>query len=273
VDNDAELQDIIQETRTVFSVLRYRTNFIEDVEIRKAKMWGQVQGWKDQQIETVYPVTPKSGCDTCQTFSAEPEVSIDSLALDNIPPYHANCTCTLVDSLTLSESLKDEIGSLPPPKGAKMSDEPADKPLPDTKGTARCPECGKTAILKKDTPDIYNCRACKTSFRLAQDENEEVEDKTKQSEFAKCVVKATARLRTQHPDWDEGRIRMLAETACDHILQDTDDEEDESLADGSKMESCVLKVKARLRKKNPGWSDKKIKSSAFAICTAQLKGK
>jgi hypothetical protein len=65
---------------------------------------------------------------------------------------------------------------------------------------------------------------------------------------------------------------MAAEAACDHHLQE-EEEDDEDLTDADKMERCVLKVKSQLRNKNPDWSEDRIKSSAFAICTSQLKGK
>jgi len=42
--------------------------------------------------------------------------------------------------------------------------------------------------------------------------------------------------------------------------------------DATKLERCVLSVKAQLRKKNPGMSEKEIKTRAFKICNAQLKG-
>jgi hypothetical protein len=53
-------------------------------------------------------------------------------------------------------------------------------------------------------------------------------------------------------------------------IQDTAQESQEDLEDGS-LESCVLKVKNRLRKENPDMSEKTIKSKAFAICNASLK--
>jgi hypothetical protein len=48
----------------------------------------------------------------------------------------------------------------------------------------------------------------------------------------------------------------------------------EELEDGvspSKLERCVLKVKQSLRKRYPGWGEKRIKSSAFAICNSRIK--
>jgi len=41
--------------------------------------------------------------------------------------------------------------------------------------------------------------------------------------------------------------------------------------DGAKLERCVLKVKASLRKEHPDWDADRIKSSAFAICNSRLK--
>jgi hypothetical protein len=41
--------------------------------------------------------------------------------------------------------------------------------------------------------------------------------------------------------------------------------------DGAKLDRCVSRVKAQLKKKNPGKSDKEVESSAWAICRSQLK--
>lgn len=41
--------------------------------------------------------------------------------------------------------------------------------------------------------------------------------------------------------------------------------------DGEKMDRCVDGVKASLRKRYPRWSQQKVESSAFAICTSRLK--
>jgi hypothetical protein len=55
-------------------------------------------------------------------------------------------------------------------------------------------------------------------------------------------------------DLDQDRVRDEAE-----------------VEDQDKMERCVLKVKQSLRKKNPGWSEKRVKSAAHAICNKQLR--
>jgi hypothetical protein len=48
-------------------------------------------------------------------------------------------------------------------------------------------------------------------------------------------------------------------------------EDIEELEDETKLERCVMKVKASLRKRFPGWSAEKIKTSAFKICNSRLK--
>jgi len=277
VNNDTDPAEIARATRAVLESFRYRTDFIEDVEIRKAYSLGVAYGLRAQQVDEIYSVARKEACSACKSHHAQP-IELEHVVMDDVPPYHASCSCALTQYKEMTQlrdaTVLDAEGSLPPPKGVKMSEEPADKPLPDTGGHAKCPKCGKTAIKKKDTPDIYICRACKTSFRVVTDVEDaasQVGPRTKRAGFLKCVARAKARLRSQHPDWDEGRIEIAAEVACDHHLQD--EEEVENLTDGEKMDRCVSRVKARLRKKNPNMSEEKATSSAFAICNSQLKGK
>jgi len=277
VNNNIEPADITKTTRAVLESFAYRTDFIEDVEIRKAYNLGAAWGLRNQEIDQIYSVARKGACAVCKSHHAQP-IELEYVGMDDVPPYHASCSCALTQHKEMTQlrdaTVQDAEGSLPPPKGVKMSEEPADKPLPGTNGIVKCPKCGKTAIKKKDTPDVYNCRACKTSFRVVTDVEDaasQVGPRTKRAGFLKCVARAKARLRSQHPDWDEGRIEIAAETACDHHLQD--EEETKSLTDGEKMDRCVSKVKARLKKKDPDMSEDKLTSSAFAICNSQLKGK
>lgn len=289
VPQNIPTEDLVRTVRSVFDSLRYRTRFIEDVEIRKARGWGEVRArHNDDDINNIYTVpTGEDTCDSCKAH-AQQVIHKGLVTLEDIPPFHAACNCKLMFVDAVTETVQD--GAI---------DDPSDYDVPKEDYHA-CPNCGKTAIRKKDTPDIYNCRACKTSFRVEQpkvskvpedqdempgpiqqmDENTEdkLGPKSRQTQFSKCVLKAKARLRSQHPDWDEGKIEMLAEVACDHHLQRTNDieneeSEDVAIEDVAKLERCVLKVKKQLRKEHPDWDEDKIKSSAFAICNAQLKGK
>jgi hypothetical protein len=226
VTDSLDPEELVTETRSVLDSFKHRTDFIEDVEIRKARQWGQVQAWKDMGAAELFSVSgnPLTQCDECKSRTV---TTLDTLSLADIPPYHANCNCSLTDTapveITIENSFKDQ--ELTPSVTVAPGD-PVDKPLPDTGNVTSCPKCGKTAIENKEIPDHYFCRACGNGFEL-KDEDDEVEDRTKsrlgprskQSQFKKCVQKAKSRLRSQHPDWDEGKIEIQAETACDHLLQ------------------------------------------------------
>jgi ribosomal protein L37AE/L43A len=257
VNNTDTPDEIVQQTRAVFEALEYRTKFIEDVEIRKARNYGNLVGLRDNGVKAVaIQVINNTACATCQSHSQS--LLHTSLAdLESVPPFHAACHCIMVNP---EATTGQQDGVAPGSSRGKI-----DEPLPETKGIANCPKCGKTAVRKLDTPDVFKCRNCRHSFRALVDKK--APKGSKQSQFAKCVVKAKARLRTQHPTWDEGRIEMMAEVACDHILQD------KQITDGEKMDRCVARVKTQLRKENPKWSDDRVESSAFAICNSSLKGK
>ena len=277
VDNNELPTEIKTKTRAVFDTLQYRAEFIEDVEVRKAYSLGIIAGAKakavhDIDIKVWSTIISDEACVNCQAKNGQ-LIPVANITIEDLPPYHAGCQCTLhVEYSDRKLTTQDAYSDGQPEPGDIKEGE-----------YTTCPKCGKTAIRKKDTPDIYNCRACGHSFRVVQDDidAEKQEDgklkkpskvgpRSKRTQFTKCVMKAMSRLRAQHPDWDEDKLEMLAEAACDHLLQDSGDEE---IEDGAKLERCVLRVKTQLRSEHPGWSEDKIKSSAFAICNASLKGK
>lgn len=57
------------------------------------------------------------------------------------------------------------------------------------------------------------------------------------------------------------------------FIHQEEEQKNETAEDGTKLERCVLQVKSQLRSKHPGWDDKKVKSSAYAICNASLSKK
>lgn len=77
------------------------------------------------------------------------------------------------------------------------------------------------------------------------------------------IAAATASLGDMPPLHPHSKMQMVV----------AEDGEGDSVAeeDGAKLDRCVKSVKAQLRKKNPGKSEKEITSSAFAICRSQLK--
>jgi hypothetical protein len=268
-----DADDIVFKTRAVFDAFEYRTSFIEDVEMRKAKIFGMAIAIRDtvQDVTVASYTTSENPCPTCKSRNAVP-IDLTNLILDYVPPYHANCSC-------IFEQTKIRI----PTQDWDTGKPSADTPLPEqSDDTQKCPKCGKTAIRNKDTPDVYNCRACSTSFKVSREIiskrpeiKKKVEDNTlvgreaqgRKYKFMKCKMKIATKLREKHPDWDESRIQSAAELACVHYLVD-----EKSLEDAT-LEECVLSVKKSLRKKNPDWDMDKIKSSAYAICNSKRKGK
>lgn len=80
-----------------FSVLEYRPRFIEDVELKKAKMVGKIAALKDAGITDIKIQKSQDSCDTCRNNTIQNSISLASgLIFDDIPPYHANCHCSLL---------------------------------------------------------------------------------------------------------------------------------------------------------------------------------
>lgn len=90
------LEDVAKATRAVFDALEFRTDFIEDVEIRKASMYGNAIGAMVSKKASHWgtKVSHDSTCATCRTMS-EKMFGMDQFSLEDVPPHHANCSCEL----------------------------------------------------------------------------------------------------------------------------------------------------------------------------------
>lgn len=192
-----EPAELVNKTRAVFDSLKFRTDFIEDVEIRRAHSLGLIYGGlatgKEVGRSIAAGVDP---CERCLRHSGQ-EFSLADATIEDIPPYHASCTCGL-DMSTIEVGFQDE--DIDSPKGYMQESD-----------YSKCPECGSTAIRKKDTPDIFNCRKCGHSFRTVEDKDEPIED---QEKFERCVMHLKQSLRKSHPDWDEKKIKSVAIATC-----------------------------------------------------------
>jgi hypothetical protein len=200
--------DVLRELHVAFDAVRYRTDFIWDVEIRKAYGFGRVLGMRFLNEYGFQLVAHPDACDRCQALDGM-IISAQAAYLEDIPPLHPH---SRMKFQTVQESpdivgWTDATASLPEPEIVPV------KPLKGTEQIVQvCPRCNTTALYQPKS-DNYYCMRCNKP------------------------VKAT-----------------------DSVIEDQD-----------KLERCVLKVKQQLRKKNPGMSEKTIKSKAFAICNAQLK--
>lgn len=79
----------IQKVKAAFDALKYRNDFIEDVEIRKAFNFGVLQAGKDKGRTTWMLDIPEDACESCKA-SANVTFSIDKTDIEDLPPLHAN---------------------------------------------------------------------------------------------------------------------------------------------------------------------------------------
>ena len=214
--NMADISDPSQaavQARAVFDALKYRTDFIEDVEVRKAHSYGQIEGNRLLGLEIATSMaTGENPCLECISRQERP-FEIEFATIDDVPPHHANCNCTLVSSVS-------DVGLQDVAPSKRYPDNPTEPDAQDPSGVipdgefSECPKCGRTASRTKNTPDIYSCKACSHTFRRIQSNDEEPQDLEDGSKLERCVLNLKTSLRKSHPDWDEKKIKSVAIATC-----------------------------------------------------------
>lgn len=145
---NTETPDLVTMTRAIFESTKFRTQFIEDVEVRKAETYGKViaYGLNTKEQAFVISIVSDGACAKCN--EREISLSIATLTLDSVPPYHAGCSCILKFKKNQMDLFQDSI----------------------EEESTECPKCGKTAIKSKETTDTYKCRACSYTFKKIVDD-------------------------------------------------------------------------------------------------------
>lgn len=215
VNNELPLEEMPRIVRAVFESVEYRADFIEDVEVRRANRYGQVVAARAIGVQKMVSDLSNHN-DTCHTCLHKEGHPIDTITitLDDVPPYHAGCNCTL--GIYRTAPVKDSMLQRMSSKGDNIDDPPDE--MMDSGDIAKCPDCGKTALKKKDTPDTYCCRACGLCFY--EEEAEDVEDTTEvdstveDGTLEKCVLGVKRSLRKEHPEWSEDKIKSSAFAIC-----------------------------------------------------------
>lgn len=90
--NIAELEKSvrIQKVRAIFDSLRHRTDYIFDVEIRKARNLGILEGAKALGYQEWSLLVSDDTCESCKLVSETTFKLTDSISLDDVPPLHPN---------------------------------------------------------------------------------------------------------------------------------------------------------------------------------------
>ncbi len=162
-NNMSDISEIIRTTHAVFDSVEFRTKFIEDVEIRKAKNLGEAIAQKILGKQQVVSVAADTSCDKCIRFNNR-ITDLGLLVIDDLPPHHAGCACTMqFDPGIDSVKINDNTVGLGGTKTTTM-EEPVPGDIAEGELVA-CPKCGKTAVRTKNTTDIYSCKACSYSFQ------------------------------------------------------------------------------------------------------------
>jgi hypothetical protein len=144
------------ELHVAFDAARYRTDFIYDVEIRKAYNFGKVLGLKFFNKVAIRVVPNTGACDRCRAVARNIEDPAFT-TIDNVVPIHSGCKCE-IQVVTIKEPFEDEV----------------------------------------------------------------VEDADK---LERCVLKVKADLRRRHPDWDEKKIKSSAFAICSKKVKKEEDVE------------------------------------------------
>lgn len=237
-DNNMTPTELASKTRAVFESMQFRTNFIEDVEIRKAGALGKSRGFASRGISQVFSTinpssTPCPICISRHNTSIQTNISI----VDLLPPHHAHCNCS-VSTEPSSQSFQIENSE------ETLVDQPQVNgrvaPTPGMENTTtNCPKCGKTAT-KASNKEIWSCAACKHKF----DDAAVLEDRIKRSkhaQFRRCVSRFKARIKSKKPEMEDDKLEGMAETACGHLRDELHTEEEIDEVIDEIIENATLK--------------------------------
>lgn len=331
-----EIENAMDELHIAFDAVRYRTDFIVDVESRKSYNYGQLLALRLMGAYGYQLVAHDEACDRCRAVHGRILLSEDS-DIDDVPPFHANSRMKMnilwqAPGQRISD-LADGVGGLTvlpdrePGKPAVAQEDPGAQKM-----SAVCPKCGMTALLQPRSGNYY-CGRCRYSFRKLEDDGVKDDlnvggagtvptrqptkpqlekayrdlapvkkpcprcglsiESSKGGKFkcTRCKFAFTEKdnprkiasgkpISPMPPKKRKEEAELPGKTGgptegkndsadIDNIINQLN--ANDILEDGAKLESCVLQVKEKLRKKDPGKSEDEIKSSAFAICNAQLK--
>lgn len=223
-DDNMTPTELSMKARAVFDSMQFRTDFIEDVEVRKAANLGRSRGFFSRGITQVFSII-NSSSDPCPTCISRHNKAIQTnfSVPDLLPPHHAHCNCFVsADQVTKEYALENAItpqrtqSTLGPPegvlvkgpKGSNIDDVPKD--LEASGQATSCPKCGKTALKKNGN---FNCRNCGHSFQLVVDED--FEDAT----LEECVLSVKKSLRKKNPGMSEDKLKESAFKICNSRMK------------------------------------------------------
>lgn len=209
-----EDKDISSTVESVFDSFKFRSEFIEDVEVRKSFSFGRAKGMNAVGIKQSQIYDVNESCDLCVQHSG---LILDNtyILLSDVSPFHSSCECKLksyIDNTNINDNVDEVLD--------------------------------------------YN--------NIEDKRKGSAEKAARKARMNNCIQRMIPILKRDNPTLDNRDLKALAEVVCVGRLND-------GIEDGTKLERCVLQVKKSLRKQHPDWNEKKIKSTAFAICNDRIK--
>jgi SPP1 gp7 family putative phage head morphogenesis protein len=170
-----EIDNAIDELHVAFDAVRYRADFMSDVEIRKAYNYGRLLGLQHIGAYGYQLVAHTDGCDRCKALNGRIYLS-DDADIDDVPPFHPNSRMEIKilfhgpaqlghDELHDWHTADDSPKSVPIEMGKAVSQESEAA----EKQSAVCPKCGFTALLQSRSGNYY-CSKCRLAFRKVEDD-------------------------------------------------------------------------------------------------------
>jgi hypothetical protein len=198
---DTDMEEAVASVIGVFDSFAYRTKFIENVETRRAFSFGEVIGVRHLGLREFSINLGKDACDKCHARVEEIVTDTFSITLDDVPPFHANCDC----SINFSRRNKNL----------------SDMTVEDKKKK-------KNPATMADCVNRLTRRIMKSDLDLSRDEAESmarsmcegiVKNKTDPGKLERCVLKVKKSLRKSHPDWSAEKIKTSAFKICNSRLK------------------------------------------------------
>lgn len=115
---DMSLDEVKATTKSIFESVSFRTQYIEDVEIKKAYNYGLAISARSKGKKGMHTVhTKETDCATCNS-KHEQVVDLANVTLEDVAPHHANCGCAIMFFDTILENTNDS-GMINNTKGNK----------------------------------------------------------------------------------------------------------------------------------------------------------
>jgi len=159
----AEAQaDVSREMHIAFDATRYRTDFIWDVEIRKAYAFGRVLGMRHLGEYGFELDAHANSCERCQAANGRIVLATNA-DIEDVPPLHPNSRMKfkVIRNDPNAIDVADALVSVPQRKKGSAAVTQTDPSI--AKLTAVCPDCGNTATWQLKAGN-FHCKKCNATF-------------------------------------------------------------------------------------------------------------